>query len=201
MSVNTMLTSPMAKGLFARAVVMSGGNGTSLMPATLQTAEKTGAEFAASKGVVADDPQALAKLRALSAETVTDGLNMMKLFTPGPRTFSSPFPDGKVAVEPAKAIAAGQFAHVPVMIGATSADIGGKTGYMVAGARQLAGALADQVCRCGNIAFPMSRIPSASRARAMPQIFLSFSTHRSSNMKGPPRRATMKWARPSAAIS
>ncbi|NKJ02829.1 carboxylesterase family protein [Novosphingobium sp. SG707] len=144
MSVNTMLTSPMAQGLFQRAVVMSGGNGASLLPATLQTVEKTGVDFAASKGVAADDPQALAKLRALPAETVTDGLNMMKLFTPGPRTFSSPFPDGKVAVEPAKAFAAGQFAKVPVMIGATSADIGGKTGYMVAGARQIAGTLADQ---------------------------------------------------------
>jgi len=68
----------------------------------------------------------------------------MKLFTPGPRNFSSPFPDGKIAVEPAKAFAAGQFAKVPVLIGATSADIGGKTGYMVAGARQIAGTLADQ---------------------------------------------------------
>jgi para-nitrobenzyl esterase len=144
MSVNTMLTSPMAQGLFHRAVVMSGGNGTSLLPATLQTVEKTSADFAASKGVAVDDPQALAKLRALPAETVTDGLNMMKLFTPGPRNFSSPFPDGKIAVEPAKAFAAGQFAKVPVLIGATSADIGGKTGYMVAGARQIAGTLADQ---------------------------------------------------------
>lgn len=144
MSVNTMLTSPMAKGLFNRAVVMSGGNGSSMIPATLQTVEKIGADFGAAKGVAADDPQALAKLRALPAETVTDGLNMMKLFTPGTRDFASPFADGVVAVEPAKAFAAGQFMKVPVIIGATSADIGGKTGYMVAGARQIAGTLAAQ---------------------------------------------------------
>jgi para-nitrobenzyl esterase len=43
-------------------------------------------------------------LRALSADQVTDGLNMMKLFTPGPRDFASPFADGKVAVEPAAAL-------------------------------------------------------------------------------------------------
>jgi para-nitrobenzyl esterase len=33
---------------------------------------------------------------------------------------------------------------VPVLIGATSADIGGPTGYMVSGARQIAGTLAGQ---------------------------------------------------------
>jgi para-nitrobenzyl esterase len=144
MSVNTLLTSPRAKGLFNRAVVMSGGNGQSLTPATLQSVEKIGADFGASKGVAVDDPQALAKLRALSAETVTDGLNMMQLFGSAPRTFASPFPDGAVAVEPAKAFAAGRFAHVPVLIGATSDDIGGKTGYMVKGARQIAGTIAAQ---------------------------------------------------------
>lgn len=142
MSVNTMLTSPMAKGLFNRAVVMSGGNGTSLAPATLATVEKIGVDFARAKGVSPDDPQALEKLRALSADQVTDGLNMMKLFTPGPRDFASPFADGKVAVEPAAAFASGAFSHVPVMIGATSEDIGGKTGYMVKGARSIAGTLA-----------------------------------------------------------
>jgi para-nitrobenzyl esterase len=51
MSVNTMLTSPMAKGLFNRAVVMSGGNGQSLVPATLATVEKIGVDFARAKGV------------------------------------------------------------------------------------------------------------------------------------------------------
>jgi para-nitrobenzyl esterase len=144
MSVNTMLTAPMAKGLFNRAVVMSGGNGQSLAAGNLQSVEKIGADFGQAKGVAADDPQALAKLRALSADQVTDGLNMMKLFTPGTRDFASPFADGTVAVDAAKAFASGAFAHVPVMIGATSADIGGKTGYMVGGARQIAATLSAQ---------------------------------------------------------
>ncbi|WP_068084908.1 carboxylesterase/lipase family protein [Novosphingobium rosa] len=144
MSVNMLLTSPMAQGLFQRAVVMSGGNGQSLAAGTLQSVEKIGADFGQSKGVSPDDPQALEKLRALPAETVTDGLNMMALFGPGPRTFASPFADGTISVEPAKAFAEGHFAKIPVLIGATSADIGGPTGYMASGARQIAGTLAGQ---------------------------------------------------------
>ena len=144
MSVNTLLTSPRAKGLFARAVIMSGGDGHGINQGTMASAEKILVDFAQSKGVALDDPQALAKLRALPAETVTDGLNMTQLFGNAPRSFASPFPDGTVAVEVDKAFAAGRFAHVPVIIGATSEDIGGKTGYMVKGARQIAGTLAAQ---------------------------------------------------------
>lgn len=148
MSVNTLLTSPEAKGLFRAAIVMSGGDPTapSGPASTLPAVETIGVEFAAKKGIARDDPQALAKLRALSAEDVTDGLNLVALFRPppGPPTFSAPFVDGKVAVATAPALRSGQFAKVPVMIGATSADIGGKTGRMVGGARDAAAELAGQ---------------------------------------------------------
>ncbi|MPT47914.1 MAG: carboxylesterase [Sphingobium sp.] len=146
MSVNTLVTSPMARGLFARAVVMSGGDGSSMGEGALAAAEKIGVDFASSKDIAVDDPQALVKLRGLSADQVTDGLNMMALFRPsqGPRTFASPFADGKLAVDSGKAYRSGDFAKVPVMIGATSADLGGKTGFMVAGARSLAGSIADK---------------------------------------------------------
>jgi para-nitrobenzyl esterase len=146
MSVNMLVTSPMAKGLFQRAVVMSGGDGAAMGGVDLAAIEKVGIDFAASKGVAADDPQALAKLRALSADQVTDGLNLMALFAPesGSRTFASPFADGKLALDAAAAYRSGNFAHVPMIIGATSNDIGGPTGFMVAGARQVAAAVADQ---------------------------------------------------------
>ena len=49
----------------------------------------------------------------------------MALFTPGPRTFASPFVDGKIAINAGEAYRTGNFAKVPMMIGATSADIGG----------------------------------------------------------------------------
>jgi len=145
MSVHTLVTSPLTKGLFAKAVVMSGGDGGGMGGANLGAIEKIGVDFAQSKGVAADDPQALAKLRGLSAEQVTDGLNMMKLFMPGgPRTFASPFADGTLAVDAGAAYRSGNFAHVPIMIGATSADMGGKTGMMVAGARNVESAIASK---------------------------------------------------------
>ena len=138
MSVHVLVTSPMTKGLFKKAVVMSGGDGGGMGGADLASVEKIGADFAKSKGIAADDPQALAKLRALSQDQVTDGLNMMAMFTAkGPPTFASPFADGKLAVDAGAAYRSGNFAHVPIMIGATSADMGGKTGMMIAGARKL----------------------------------------------------------------
>ena len=148
MSVNTLLASPGARGLFRGAIVMSGGDPTA--PAgpgrTLAAVEKVGVDFAAGKGVAAEDPQSLTRLRALSAEQVTDGLNMTALFRPppGPATFAMPFVDGKVAVATGPALQAGGFPRMPVMIGATSADMGGRTGSMVAGARNAARQLAAQ---------------------------------------------------------
>jgi para-nitrobenzyl esterase len=139
-SINTLVTSPMAQGLFAKAVVMSGGDGHSANVGSLAQAEQIGVLFATSKGVSADDPNALAKLRALSAEEVTDGLNLEVMFNPAarPRTYGYPFADGKIAVDSGSALKTGAFAKVPIMIGATSADLGGRTGYMLTGARNTA---------------------------------------------------------------
>jgi para-nitrobenzyl esterase len=142
MSVTTLLTSPLAQGLFAGAVVLSGGDGGTPTPAMAEV-EQAGVNFAARKGIAADDPQALEKLRALPAEEVVDGLNLANR-PAGDATYVGPFADGRLAVDSGRAFAEGRFARVPVMIGATSADIGGRTGFMVAGARSLAGQLAAQ---------------------------------------------------------
>ncbi|MHA6720431.1 carboxylesterase/lipase family protein [Sphingomonas sp. RS6] len=146
MSVHALVTSPLAKGLFERAVVMSGGNGDSSQSPSLAEVERIYLDFAKSKGIAEDDPKALAKLRALSAEEVTDGLSMMQMFQPkpGPKTFSGPFVDGKIEVDLAKAYSSGNFAQVPMMIGATDADMGGKTGFMIAGARSAAATIAQK---------------------------------------------------------
>ena len=142
MSVNFLLTSPQSQGLFAKAVVMSGGDGGAA-PTPLAGAEKIGQEFAAGKGIDRDDPKALDKLRALPAEQVVDGMNLASFRQPAAAaTYHGPFVDGKLALDSGAAFSAGRMHKVPVMIGATSADIGGKTGYMVAGARSLAATLA-----------------------------------------------------------
>ena len=53
-------------------------------------------------------------------------------------------PDGRAFVDGREAYRAGRFAHVPVMVGATSNDIGGPDGVMIGGAREVAGLLAKQ---------------------------------------------------------
>jgi para-nitrobenzyl esterase len=116
---------------------------TSLDPG-LAGVEQVGVNFARAKGIAADDPHALEKLRALPADQVVDGMNLANRAPQDPSTYFGPFADGKVAVDAGAAFAAGRFARVPVMSGATSADIGGKTGFMVAGARSLARRLAAQ---------------------------------------------------------
>lgn len=145
MSVHMLNTSPLARGLFSKAVVMSGGNGQS-DNRTLADAEQIGAAFARSKNIDPQASDALAKLRALSAEDVTDGLNLTQMSgaTGGPPTNTGPFVDGTVVVDLGQAYARGDFARVPTIIGATSADIGGKTGFMIAGARDAAAAIADK---------------------------------------------------------
>jgi len=122
-SVMTMMTSPMAKGLFHKAIIESGGGRTLLMGNhDLAFAEKAGAAFARSVNVEGDDAAALAALRKLPADAVVAGLNMASMNTP---TYAGPMIDGKVVVEsPEAAYAAGRGAKVPLMMGANSADIG-----------------------------------------------------------------------------
>nr|WP_066700513.1 carboxylesterase family protein [Sphingobium amiense] len=141
MSVHALLTSPMTKGLFARAIILSGGDGA--MKGSPAQAEQVGADFAASKGV-GSGADALAQLRALTPAQVIDNLNLATLADAARLHYVPPYPDGRIAVSPADAYAADRFAHVPVMIGATSADIGGPDGYMIAGAHRLAATLTER---------------------------------------------------------
>ena len=128
-SVHFLLTSPLAKGLFARAIVQSGGGRGSLMgPRRLSedrpgtpSSETLGVKFAARKGISGTDAAALAALRALPAEAVTDGLNLGAWSDDA----GGPMLDGHVVVEdPGASYAAGRQAKVPVMIGANSGDLG-----------------------------------------------------------------------------
>jgi para-nitrobenzyl esterase len=143
MSVHNLVTSPESQGLFQRAVVMSGGNGRTEGAKSLAEVEQVGQNFARRHNIDPAAPDALQRLRALTAEQVTDGLNMMRRGE-GPETVTGPFPDGKVLVDLDEAYKAGRYAKVPMLIGATSADIGGKSGFMIAGAREASAVLADQ---------------------------------------------------------
>lgn len=143
-SVHAMLASPMAAGLFHKAIIESGGGrgfllGKRQVTGDLPNApslETVGVNFAKSNGINGTDAAALKALRALPADKVVAGLNMMTMGQQG-ETYGGPAIDGQIVVEaPNEAYAAGRFNKVPVMIGATSADIG------LSGARSIDDALA-----------------------------------------------------------
>src|SRR3954468_14568624 len=83
-SVHSMLASPMARGLFQKAIVESGGSRDSVLTARPMradgvdpnypvSAETIGITFAKSMGIDGTDQAALVKLRALSADMVLLG--------------------------------------------------------------------------------------------------------------------------------
>ncbi|WPP01990.1 carboxylesterase family protein [Pseudomonas sp. HR96] len=139
MSIHALLTSPQNHGLFQRAVIQSGGDGQLFMN-DLGKAEQAGLAFAATQGIAADDPQAVARLRRLSAAQVTGELNLSTLFEPPQAvpTYTLPMRDGQVAVDALKAYQARRFAPVPVMLGVVSDDLFGAEGAMIKGARTVA---------------------------------------------------------------
>ena len=145
MSAHMLLTSPLTHGLFSRAVIMSGGAGGPFWPGDTNSVRQSDVAFAAANGISETDPAALAKLRALPPDKVVAGLNLGTYLKAGiSRSFTGPFADGIVSVAGPAAYASGRFAHVPIMIGATNADLGGKSGLMIAGARRIAAVIAEQ---------------------------------------------------------
>jgi para-nitrobenzyl esterase len=123
-SVNMLMTSPLARGLFHRAVVQSGGgrSSTLIRARTLASAEQLGVAFAAEAGVTGEDAKALEALRAVPAARVVNGMNLMKQ---QPKTHSGPMIDGTIVVEDTEAtFRAGRQAKVPYMIGANDLEFG-----------------------------------------------------------------------------
>ena len=132
-SVNMLMASTAAQGLFHRAIVESGGGRDTVMaPRSLHenrpdqpSAETLGLAFARRHGVAGEDAAALARLRALAPEAVVDGLNLASLFTGDTGDFAGPIQDGViVAAPPESAYRAGKIAPVSMIVGANSADIG-----------------------------------------------------------------------------
>lgn len=135
-SVHSLLTIPAAKGLFHKAISESGGGRDGVLtgrpireekadPFYPVSAETIGINFARKHGIEGTDAAALVKLRALSVEEIVDG-GQESDGQGGPRTYSGPILDGKFVVETSEnAYKAGRQAQVPLIIGNTSAEIGG----------------------------------------------------------------------------
>jgi para-nitrobenzyl esterase len=116
MDVNTLLTMPMSKGLFARAIAESGAAGDAQ---SLAEAEKRGEELAAKLNITGDG--ALAKLRAVSSE------ELVKVSAQGPPVGGGMLGvnvDGWVLPEsPSKAFAAGHENKVSLLFGNNSQEL------------------------------------------------------------------------------
>jgi para-nitrobenzyl esterase len=135
-SVHSMLASPMARGLFQKAIVESGGSRDSVLTARPMradgvdpnypvSAETIGITFAKSMGIDGTDQAALAKLRGLSADDVLRGGPVQ----PGANASSyetTPILDGKLITETAEtAYKAGHQPRVPLMLGSNMGDTAG----------------------------------------------------------------------------
>ncbi|MFT4053482.1 MAG: carboxylesterase family protein [Novosphingobium sp.] len=145
-SVLDLLVSPLAKGLFQQAVVMSGGGRAAMSNHPLHddgragtSAEANGIAFAGAVGLADAEHQTPEALRSLPAEVLLGGLTGSNLGISGDikgsdRTFSGthvggPIIDGQIKLSLIDdAIRRGDAARIPVMIGTTSADLPVPTG-------------------------------------------------------------------------
>jgi para-nitrobenzyl esterase len=135
-SVHSLLASPMARGLFHKAIAESGGSRDSVLtarpmredgvdPSYPVSAETIGIGFARSMGIEGTDQAALARLRALDAEAVLRG-------APAPQGAgaasheTTPILDGKLVTETAEtSYKAKRQPRVPLLLGSNSADTAG----------------------------------------------------------------------------
>jgi para-nitrobenzyl esterase len=135
-SVHSLLASPMARGLFHKAIAESGGSRDSVLTARPMredgvdpnypvSAETIGITFAKSMGIEGTDQAALASLRALSAEQVLRGA-AAPAGAGGPPVETTPVLDGKLVTETAEtAYKAHRQPRVPLLLGSNSADTAG----------------------------------------------------------------------------
>jgi para-nitrobenzyl esterase len=124
--VNTLIASPLSKGLFARVIAQSGPVGN--LP-SLADAEKRGVDFAAKLGFGADE--ALSRLRALSSAELLGRIGPVSggPGAPGAGPTMSIIVDGKVLPEASQKIfAEGRQQKVRLLIGSNSQEMQGGAG-------------------------------------------------------------------------
>lgn len=132
-SVHTLLTSPLSRGLFQKAIIQSGGGRDGVLtgrpisedgvdPHYPVSAETIGVNFAKKHNINGTGDAALSALRALSSEEVLDG-GAETAGPGGPSIYPGPILDGRLVPETAQsAYEMGRQTRVPVMIGTNSAD-------------------------------------------------------------------------------
>ena len=122
MSVGALVASPLARGLFQRAVMQSGVGLGARFPIR-DSALAQGRRFATRLGVEGDGADAAARLRALPADTLLARwlATMAPGGVPGQRLAPRPIVDGWVLPRPVdSALAGGTAARVPVIVGSNA---------------------------------------------------------------------------------
>ena len=116
-SVNFLMTSPLAKGLFVKAISESGFGRSA--GKSLADAQTVGADFAKAQTITGDGPAAAQGLRALPVSALTKPVGgLTQPDSPGPII------DGVVAIgSPAAAFAAGHQAKIPFIVGGDSWEV------------------------------------------------------------------------------
>lgn len=123
-SVQDLLTSPLARGLFSKAIIESGGgrpgfNGAGI---AVNSAESTGLALAKRFGIDGRGPEVLEALRAIPAGQLVNGLSV-KTIDYDPTYVGGSILDGQLNLgTPVDLYATGKGARVPVMIGGTSME-------------------------------------------------------------------------------
>lgn len=125
-SVAALMTSPLARGLFAKAIIQSGGGRQIPIPIRGDaldggpSMEEVGTTFARDVGVSGD---VLKELRALDVATVIGGVNMLNN-NDRARTVNWSVDGVLLPADPTTLFAQGKQAKVPMVIGATSDELG-----------------------------------------------------------------------------
>ncbi|MBO9713873.1 carboxylesterase family protein [Sphingomonas sp.] len=115
-AVNAMMVSPLAKGLFQRAIVQSGGGRD--RGGSLADAEAKGVAFARKYGVEGND---LAALRAIPADKVRGNMSLMNSESD---TYSGAMADGQIVLGNLDdAWRSGRAAKVPYLVGSNSDEV------------------------------------------------------------------------------
>jgi para-nitrobenzyl esterase len=156
-SVLALMASPMARGLFAQAIVESGGGRDGRFqryarrqdskPGSPPSGETVGLAFAKSKSISGTDATALKALRALPPDAVVDDLNIITRRTSHSTasTYPGPMIDGQLFVESSQsAFEAGRQAKVPLIIGANDNDLAYPQGNTVAELLAVFGSQSDK---------------------------------------------------------
>src|SRR5262249_20234851 len=112
-SVSAQMASPLSKNLIAGAIGESGSVIGTLAAVPLAEAEQNGIKFAAGAGA-----GSIAALRAMSAEQLLDASTQNGIQFPSPTVDGYFFPKAPIEI-----YAAGEQAHVPLMVGSNSAEV------------------------------------------------------------------------------